>query len=581
LLINQPNYTALGVSQKRRHTFKYSQILTKWGIVLFFYKFRTRDIFQSMYADFQSGLHSLFFLFSPFQLEPAKQRPIVPWRLPEAIRLPKSKRIAAFVLISVFGLLLTGTAHAASVTLAWDRSQGPDITGYRVYYGTTSRHYTTMLSVGNSTTCTITNLEPGTTYYLAVTAYDTSGNESSFSQEIPYTVPFVDSDGDGMPDDWENRFGLDPFVEDAGDDPDGDGVTNIQEYHAGTEPTGNIYNSIPPAPILYLPFNEELVDISPQLVTDAFYDPDFGDSHAESQWQIVREGDGVIVFDQTSNTALTSITIPKLVLDEDTTYEWKVRFIDNHGAASEWSQAGMFLTDVNRQDRDGNGIPDHQEVDASVDLDQDGTADIDQDDIKSVYVEGSTAQIGISIRDSETVQSFAAIESENPEDLGEEANTEGKPESMPFGLLNFKLIVDFPGDEAVVTIYLSEPAPPDTTWYKYDPVNNSWLDYSDYIEFSDDRQSAYLTLIDGGFGDADGLENGVIIDPIGLGTPALSSSGSDTLLSSACFITTATHNLTAGQPGDILKKIRGIELAVMFLVPLLFLLCIRRITNSR
>jgi hypothetical protein len=239
----------------------------------------------------------------------------------------------------------------------------------------------------------------------------------------------------------------------------------------------------------------------------------------------------------------------------------------------------MFLTDVNREDRDGNGIPDHQEVDASVDLDADGTADIDQDDIKSVYVEGGTAQIGVSIRDSLTVQSIAAIESENPDDLDEDSGADGRPESMPFGLLNFKLIVDFPGDEAVVTIYLSEPAPPDTTWYKYDPVNSDWVDYSDYIEFSDDRKSAYLTLIDGGFGDADGLENGVIIDPLGLGTPAAAiSSGASS--SAGCFISTANHDRTASQPVDILKKIRGIELAMMFLVPLLFL-CLRKYAAYR
>ncbi|MFC1880849.1 fibronectin type III domain-containing protein, partial [Thermodesulfobacteriota bacterium] len=350
--------------------------------------------------------------------------------------------------------------------MAWDRSQEPDVAGYRVYYGTTSHHYTAMRSVGNSTTCTIYNLEPDMIYYFAVTAYGTSGSESAYSQEIPYTVPFVDPDGDGMPDDWERLYGLDPFVNDANEDPDGDGVTNIEEYHTGTEPTIYRNNFIPAPPILYLPFNDELVDISPQLVTNAFYDPDFGDVHAQSQWQIEREEDGIIVFEQTSSNALTSIAIPKMVLDEDTTYVWMVRFIDNHGAASEWSQAGMFLTDVNRQDRDGNGVPDHQEVDASVDLDQDGTPDIDQDDIKTVYVEGSTAQIGVSIRDSETVQSIAAIESENPDDLDEDSGTNGRPESMPFGLLNFKLIVDQPGDEAEVTIFLSEPAPFNAVWYK-------------------------------------------------------------------------------------------------------------------
>jgi hypothetical protein len=531
---------------------------------LVFCRFSTREFYKSMYAIFQSGLHTLFFFFNPPQMDRIKIRQ----------KPPRLNSIFLLILLTplAFSLLpLASTAHAASVTLAWDRSQEPDVAGYRVYYGTTSGHYTTMISVGNSTTCTISNLEPGMTYYFAVTAYDTSGNESAYSQEIPYTVPFLDSDGDGMPDDWERLYGLDPFVNDANQDPDGDGVSNIEEYRTGTEPTIYRNNSIPAPPILYLPFNDELVDISPQLVTDAFYDPDFGDVHVQSQWQIEREEDGIIVFEQTSSTALTSIAIPKLVLDEDTAYVWMVRFIDNHGAASEWSQAGMFLTDVNRQDRDGNGIPDHQEVDASVDLDEDGTPDIDQDDIKTVYVEGSTAQIGVSIRDSETVQSIAAIESENPDDLDEDSGANGRPESMPFGLLNFKLIVDQPGDEAEVTIFLSEPAPFNAVWYKYDPVNKIWQDYSGYTEFSADRKSVYLTLIDGGFGDADGIENGVIIDPLGLGVPASAVSSGSSGSSSGCFITTANHNLSAQEPIDIWKKLRGIELAMMFLVPLLFL----------
>jgi hypothetical protein len=47
-----------------------------------------------------------------------------------------------------------------------------------------------------------------------------------------------DSDGDGMPDWWETKYGLDPNdPSDATGDLNGTGYTNIEEYLNGTDPT--------------------------------------------------------------------------------------------------------------------------------------------------------------------------------------------------------------------------------------------------------------------------------------------------------------------------------------------------------
>src|SRR5215471_9428230 len=83
------------------------------------------------------------------------------------------------------------SATLPSVTLAWNPSPASNIAGYRLYLGLSSGNYATSLDVGATTNATLANLTPGTTYFFAVTAYDTNRLESPFSGEISYTVPIV------------------------------------------------------------------------------------------------------------------------------------------------------------------------------------------------------------------------------------------------------------------------------------------------------------------------------------------------------------------------------------------------------
>lgn len=49
---------------------------------------------------------------------------------------------------------------------------------------------------------------------------------------------FPDADFDGMPNEWEDLYGLDPYNPcDAADNPDGDAYNNLEEYRRGTDPT--------------------------------------------------------------------------------------------------------------------------------------------------------------------------------------------------------------------------------------------------------------------------------------------------------------------------------------------------------
>ena len=83
----------------------------------------------------------------------------------------------------------TTTIGMNKVKVMWDANVESDLAGYRVYYGLTSGDYNKVIDVGNQISCIISGLLD-TTYYFAVTAYDTSGNESDYSDEVSCNLAF-------------------------------------------------------------------------------------------------------------------------------------------------------------------------------------------------------------------------------------------------------------------------------------------------------------------------------------------------------------------------------------------------------
>jgi hypothetical protein len=96
------------------------------------------------------------------------------------------------------GLSVNATLQALAtqnVTLAWNPSVSPNIVGYDIYYGGVSGIYTNEIIAGNVTNITVPSLLGGTTYYFVVTAVNSSGIQSSFSSQLPYTLSMAPAVG--------------------------------------------------------------------------------------------------------------------------------------------------------------------------------------------------------------------------------------------------------------------------------------------------------------------------------------------------------------------------------------------------
>ncbi len=110
---------------------------------------------------------------------------ITPWLISPDINAPP---------IAPNNLEVTSTGNDF-IALIWGSSPLEDHAGYKIYYDTNENGYpyANSLDVGTDTSYTLSGLNLGTQYFLAVTVYDTDGNESWYSQEVTGTTRVMEA----------------------------------------------------------------------------------------------------------------------------------------------------------------------------------------------------------------------------------------------------------------------------------------------------------------------------------------------------------------------------------------------------
>jgi hypothetical protein len=153
-----------------------------------------------------------------------------------------------------------------------------------------------------------------------------------------------DTDGDGMLDSWERTY-FNTLDRDGQGDFDGDGLSDLDEFLQGKDPTKT---NAPSTPEIFSPEDEtEVAELQPQLVVTNSIDPD-GDAVTYDFEIYSDEAIAVLVASQSgvSETPGTTSWPLSQALLENNWYFWRVRATDGYGF-SQWAYGAFFVNTQN------------------------------------------------------------------------------------------------------------------------------------------------------------------------------------------------------------------------------------------
>ncbi len=269
--------------------------------------------------------------------------------------------------------------------------------------------------------------------------------------------------------------------------------------------------------ILYPADGDTSVPTTLTLKSSDFSDPDAGDIHTKSEWLIRAASDQNIVLQTTrEGRSLTSLRVPRLVLDGATTYICQVRYYDSHGLISNWSNGVSFTTRCAKNSFCTSALSSSLTLAITTDFNANNIPDSEEPQVirTTQSLDGETF-IGIEAEEgASTIESVATIDP-----------SEEDPESMPtdidtYDLFTYRITVDEPGAEALVKVHFNKSVPAQAKWLCYD-TSGEWITCEDNIYPQADEAGITRLIQDGGPDDVDGTANGIIVDTLGIDKTAL------------------------------------------------------------